>query len=236
MSGRGTAGGGAGRGSAGGGPGRGTAGSAPSRCMACSAPGRGLAGHAGAYCRAVDAPLARRPARRGSIRRAQAVTAIERETSASKQLSASPTRPRGRTGTGAADALPPPKCVVTAAPALAPGSVVSVPAAGSAAGASTVPHPTLSAAPPGGRFCALAVIARTTRSGASRGYLALISAATPAVSAQAGLVPLTSQSCPSLPCAGTSTPGAPTCTDRLSLETLAAAPLCETAATPSTPG
>jgi hypothetical protein len=56
----------------------------------------------------------------------------------------------------------------------------------------------------------LAVMACTTRAGASAGYTDLISAATPAVSAQAGLVPLTSQYWPSLPCAGTRTPGAAT--------------------------
>ena len=61
-------------------------------------------------------------------------------------------------------------------------------------------------------------------------------AATPAVSAHAGLVPLTSQYCPSLPCAGTLTPGAATSTDRLSLEKLAAVPASVTAPTPSTPG
>ena len=82
----------------------------------------------------------------------------------------------------------------------------------------------------------LDVIARTTSAGARPGYLALISAATPAVSAQAGLVPLTSQYCPSRPCAGTLTPGAATWTERLSLEKPAGAPLRDTAATPSTPG
>ncbi len=49
-------------------------------------------------------------------------------------------------------------------------------------------------------------------------YLDLMSAATPAVSAQAGLVPLTTQYLLPLPCAGTFTPGAATCTDRFSLE------------------
>ncbi len=79
-------------------------------------------------------------------------------------------------------------------------------------------------------------MARTTRAGARAGYFALISAATPAVSAHAGLVPLTSQYCPSRPWAGTFTPGAATWTDRLSLEKPAATPLRLIAATPSTPG
>ena len=79
-------------------------------------------------------------------------------------------------------------------------------------------------------------MACTTRAGARPGYLALIRVATPAVSAQAGLVPLTSQYCPSRPWAGTLTPGAATWTDRLSLEKRAADPLWLTAATPSTPG
>jgi subtilisin family serine protease len=82
----------------------------------------------------------------------------------------------------------------------------------------------------------LDVMACTTRAGARRGYLALIRAATPAVSAHAGLVPLTSQYCPSRPWAGTLTPGAATWTERLSLENLAGDPLRDTAATPSTPG
>jgi hypothetical protein len=63
-----------------------------------------------------------------------------------------------------------------------------------------------------------------------------MSAATPATRAQAGLVPLTSQYAPSLPWAGTSTPGAATCTDRLLLEKPATAPSALTAATLSTPG
>src|SRR6266536_2737288 len=109
-------------------------------------------------------------------------------------------------------------------------------AAVSAAAASTVPKPTRSSYPPGGRSCALEVMARTIRAGASRGYADLISAATPEVSAHAGLVPLTSQYCPSPPSAGTCTPGAATRTDRLSLENLAGAPARSTAATPSTPG
>ncbi len=79
-------------------------------------------------------------------------------------------------------------------------------------------------------------MACTTWAGASPGYLALISAATPAVSAQAGLVPLTSQYWPSRPWAGTLTPGAATWTERLSLEKPAADPVRDTAATPSTPG
>jgi hypothetical protein len=54
------------------------------------------------------------------------------------------------------------------------------------------------------------VIASRTMSGGSDGYADLTRAATPAVSAHAGLVPLTSQYWPSLPWAGTSTPGAAT--------------------------
>ena len=69
----------------------------------------------------------------------------------------------------------------------------SRPAIRSAAVASTVPNPTSSSYPPCGLSPVLAVIACTTRAGASVGYTDLISAATPAVSAQAGLVPLTSQ-------------------------------------------
>jgi len=68
------------------------------------------------------------------------------------------------------------------------------------------------------------------------GYLDLISAATPAVRAHAGLVPLTSQYCESLPSAGTLTPGAATVTDRLSLENAAGRPSGPTAETPMTPG
>src|SRR5260370_36009432 len=72
--------------------------------------------------------------------------------------------------------------------------------------------------------------------GARSGYLDLISAATPAVSAHAGLAPLTSQYWLSLPCAGTSTPGAATWTDRVSLEKASALPALFTAASPGTPG
>ena len=64
----------------------------------------------------------------------------------------------------------------------------------------------------------------------------MIRAATPATSAQAGLVPLTNQYCPSRPCAGTDTPGAATWTERLSLEKPATAPLESTAPTLITPG
>jgi len=87
-----------------------------------------------------------------------------------------------------------------------------------------------------GRPVVVEVSARATRSGASRGYFDLIRAATPATSAQAGLVPLTSQYWPSLPSAGTFTPGAAIWTDRLSLENEAGLPDRPTAATPSTPG
>ena len=113
---------------------------------------------------------------------------------------------------------------------------VSLPAVVSATAASSVPKPTRSSYPGFGWFCALIVMARMTRAGARCGYTDLISAATPAVSAQAGLVPLTSQYWPSLPCAGTFTPGAAIWTDRLSLENGAGPPDRSTAATPSTPG
>ena len=82
----------------------------------------------------------------------------------------------------------------------------------------------------------LLVIARRTCAAVSRGSADLIRAATPATSAQAGLVPLTSQYCPSLPWAGTDTPGAATLTERLSLEKRATAPLAATALTLITPG
>ena len=80
------------------------------------------------------------------------------------------------------------------------------------------------------------VSALATRSGARCGYFDLIRAATPATSAQAGLVPLTSQYSPSRPWAGTVTPGAATWTERLALENPATLPLGETAPTLITPG
>ena len=80
------------------------------------------------------------------------------------------------------------------------------------------------------------VSALATRLGARSGYFDLIRAATPATSAQAGLVPLTHQYCPSRPWAGTDTPGAATWTDRLSLEKPATVPAMSTAPTLITPG
>ena len=79
-------------------------------------------------------------------------------------------------------------------------------------------------------------MASLTWGSVSCGYFDLISAATPAVSAHAGLVPLTVQYPESRPSAGTSTPGAATWTDRFSLEKEAAWPFWPTAPTPSTPG
>ena len=78
----------------------------------------------------------------------------------------------------------------------------------------------VSARRPGARLVVL-VIAEMTWVSVRCGYFALISATTPAVRAQAGLVPLTYQYRPSRPCAGTLSPGAATWTDRFSLEKLA---------------
>ena len=75
-----------------------------------------------------------------------------------------------------------------------------------------------------------------TWAGVITGYLDSISAATPATSAHAGLVPSTVQYRPSRPCAGTACPGAATLTERLLLEKLAAVPLRYSAPTPMTPG
>src|SRR6185437_2731656 len=121
-------------------------------------------------------------------------------------------------------------------PVAAGRAPASRPALVRAAAASTMPNPTWLSYPSAGRSVVVEVSALATRSGASRGYFALIRAATPATSAQAGLVPLTSQYPPSRPCAGTFTPGAATWTDRLSLENLATAPVSLTAPTLSTPG
>src|ERR1700755_2950516 len=102
----------------------------------------------------------------------------------------------------------------------------SRPALVSAAAASTMPNPTW----------LTGAAAELPGAGTGREYFDLIRAAAPATSAQAGLVPLTSQYCPSLPWAGTDTPGAATLTERLSLEKLATVPLAETALTLITPG
>ena len=82
----------------------------------------------------------------------------------------------------------------------------------------------------------MVVSASVTSAGEIPGYLDLISAATPATSAHAGLVPSTVQYRPSLPCAGTRTPGAATWTERLLLEKPAAEPSLVSAPTLSTPG
>src|SRR6266571_5825435 len=149
-------------------------------------------------------------------------------------------RPRGGTGNAGTPSSPWPKSPDAAAfPArVCPaGSCFAIcPASVSAAAASTVPKPTWSSYPPFGGFALDPVIALLTCAAVSFGYLALISAATPAVSAQAGLVPLTTQYLLPLPWAGTFTPGAATWTDRFSLEKYAGLPDCVTAATPITPG
>jgi hypothetical protein len=99
-----------------------------------------------------------------------------------------------------------------------------------------MPKPTWLSYPPAGRPVVVEISACATRCGDRCGYLDLMSAATPATSAQAGLVPLTYQYPPSLPWAGTSTPGAATWTDKLSLEKPATLPLEFTAPTLITPG
>src|SRR6266571_1948241 len=176
------------------------------------------------------------PRARPSISRLAAAAVITRQPKASRQNSTSRLRPRGPTGGGGIAAGPLPKWLAGLRPCRPLPKLVRCFAAASAAAASTVPKPTWSSYPPAGRSCALDVMARTTSAGDRRGYTDLISAATPEVSAHAGLVPLTSQYCPSFPCAGTCAPGAATCTDRLSLEKLAGSPFWSTAATPSTPG
>src|SRR5262249_13191607 len=72
--------------------------------------------------------------------------------------------------------------------------------------------------------------------GDSWGYADTISAATPATSAHAGLVPSTVQYVSSRPSAGTCTPGAATLTDRLLLEKPAGLPSWPSAPTLNTPG
>jgi len=71
--------------------------------------------------------------------------------------------------------------------------LASRPANRSAESASTVPNPTSSSYPPGGRCDVDHMIARRTSGAVSFGYSDLTSATTPAVSAHAGLVPLTTQ-------------------------------------------
>src|SRR6185437_6492853 len=121
-------------------------------------------------------------------------------------------------------------------PVAAGRAPASRPALVRAAAASTMPNPTWLSYPSAGRSVVVDLSTLATRSGASRGYFDLIRAATPATSAQAGLVPLTDQYWPSRPWAGTRTPGAATWTDRLSLETPATAPATFTAPTLITPG
>src|ERR1700734_1731557 len=135
-------------------------------------------------------------------------------------------------------AIPPPKWPAGAKADVGGGSVAIRPAAVRAAAAFTSPNPTLSLYPPGGRLAGvvLLVIASMTWESVSCGYLSLTSATTPAVSAHAGLVPVTIQYLPSRPWAGTAEPGAATWTDRLSLEKLASWPPWASAATARTPG
>src|SRR6516164_673004 len=175
-------------------------------------------------------------ARRAAMSRNAITSAMARHSTATTESVSNWLLPRGVTGTAGMAAVPPPNWAVAARPCPVPRYRASRPAILSAAAASTVPYPTSWSYPPCGLFEVLAVIACATRDGASVGCTDLISAATPAVNAQAGLVPLTSQYWPSLPCAGTRTPGAATWTERLSLENPAGMPSCATAPTPSTPG
>src|SRR5580704_6703189 len=177
--------------------------------------------------------LARGSERRSTASRVPAAAISTSEVSASIENKTSRPEPRG--WTGAADCTP--WYLTVALMLVAAGRTpASRPALVRAAAASTMPNPTWLSYPSAGRSLVVEVSARATRSGVSRGYFDLIRAATPATSAQAGLVPLTSQYCPSRPWAGTDTPGAATLTDRFSLEKGATSPLALTALTLITPG
>ena len=82
----------------------------------------------------------------------------------------------------------------------------------------------------------MVVSASVTTAGGIPRYSDLMSAATPATSAQAGLVPSTEKYWPLLPCAGIFLPGAATLTDRLPLENEVGSPVLVTAPTLITPG